>query len=418
MDIPRSKNSKRARRFRTVAVVVACIAVASILTVALARLKPADPTVDNGSAWRGTVERGSMLRQVRGTGTLVPEEIRAVSAATDGQIEQRVVLPGTNVTPDTVIFVLSNPELQLELQDAQFKLKAADAELQRQTVQLKSEVLRQEADAAKVESDYKQAKMRADSDLDLAKKGLISPLNQKLSQVTAEELANRTRIEKERLRFASQSMEAQLSSQRAAVEQLRATLALKQQQVGDLSVRAGIAGVLQQVSAEVGQRVTAGTPLARVAEPSKLKAELKVPETQAKDVTIGLKASVDTRNGVVAGTVSRIDPAAQQGTVTIDVAFTEPLPAGARPDLTVDGTVEIERLTDVMYVNRPVNAQPQSTVGLFKIVEDGTAAVRVQVKLGRSSVNTIEVVDGLLPGDQVILSDMSAWDGYDRVRLK
>jgi HlyD family secretion protein len=417
MDIPKTKSAKRARRIRTALLATAGIALLSILTVALARLRPADPTVDT-DPWKGTVERGQMLRQVRGTGTLVPEDIRVIPAATDGQIERIVVLAGTDVKPDTVILELSNPELQASLQDAQFKLKAAEAELERQTVQLKSELLSQEAEAAKVEADYKQAKLRADSDEDLNKKGLISPLNQKLSRVTADELENRDRIEKERLRFANQSMEAQLASQRAEVEQLKATLDLRQSQVAGLSVRAGITGVLQQVQVEVGQRVAAGTPLARVAEPTHLKAELKVPETQAKDVKVGLKASVDTRNGVVAGTVSRMDPAAQQGTVTVDVAFTEPLPAGARPDLTVDGTIEIERLNDVMFVNRPVNAQPQSKVGLFKVIDGGTAAVRVPVTLGRSSVNTIEVVDGLQPGDVVILSDMSAWDGYDRVRLK
>jgi len=417
MDIAKPKSAKRSRRIRTVTLAVLGVAVVSVLTVALARLKPADPTVDT-DPWKGTVERGPMLRQVRGTGTLVPEDIRVIPAATDGQIERIVVLAGTDVKPDMVILELSNPELQLSLQDAEFKLKAANAELERQTVQLKSELLAQEAEAAKVESDFKQAKMRADSDEDLARKGLISPLNQKLSRVTADELANRDRIEKERLRFASQSIQASLAGQHATVEQLRATLELRRSQVAGLSVRAGITGVLQEVSVQVGSRVAAGTPLARVAEPTHLKAALKIPETQAKDVRVGLKAAVDTRNGVVAGTVSRIDPAAQQGTVTIDVQFTEALPPGARPDLTVDGTVEIERLDDVLFVNRPVNAQPQSKVGLFKVVDGGSAAVRVPVTLGRSSVNTIEIVDGLAPGDTVILSDMSAWDGYDRVRLK
>jgi HlyD family secretion protein len=418
MDIQRPKKSKRAKRIRMVVIVAACVAIVSILTVALARLKPADPTVERNAVWPGTVEQGPMLRAVRGTGTLVPIEVRWIPAATDGQVERILARPGTEVRPDTVLVELSNPELQLSAQDAEFKLKAGQAQLERLEVQLKSGILQQEAEAAKVQSDYVQAKMKADTDEDLNKKGLISPLNQKLSRVTADELANRNRIEQERLTFARQSMQAELAAQRAELDQLRATVSLRHSQVAGLQVRAGIAGVLQEVPVEVGQRVTSGTVLGRVAEPSQLKAELKIPETQAKDVTLGLKATVDTRNGVVAGTVVRIDPAAQQGTVTVDVAFTEALPAGARPDLTVDGTVEIERLENVLYVNRPVNAQPQSTVGLFKVVDDGTAAVRVQVKLGRSSVNTIEVVDGLNKGDQIILSDMSAWDGYDRVRLK
>jgi HlyD family secretion protein len=418
MDIQRPKKSKRAKRIRMAVIIAACVAIVSILTVALARLKPADPTVERNAVWPGTVEQGPMLRAVRGTGTLVPVEVRWIPAATDGQVERVLALPGTEVSPDTVLVELSNPELQLSAQDAEFKLKAAQAELQRLEVQLKSGILQQEAEAAKVQSDYVQAKMKADTDEDLNKKGLIAPLNQKLSRVTADELANRNRIEQERLAFARQSMQAELSAQRTELEQLQATVALRHSQVAGLQVRAGIAGVLQEVPVQVGQRVTSGTVLGRVAEPSRLKAELKIPETQAKDVTLGQKATVDTRNGVVAGTVARIDPAAQQGTVTVDVMFTEPLPAGARPDLTVDGTVEIERLENVLYVNRPVNAQPQSTVGLFKIVDDGAAAVRVQVKLGRSSVNTIEVVEGLNKGDQIILSDMSAWDGYDRVRLK
>ncbi|HQR37490.1 MAG TPA: HlyD family efflux transporter periplasmic adaptor subunit [Blastocatellia bacterium] len=394
------------------------VVVVTVLTVTLARLKPADPTVDGGTVWRGTVERGPMIRQVRGTGTLVPVEIRVIPAATDGQVERVVVQPGTDVGSDSVILELSNPELQLATQDAEFKLKAGSAELERQTVQLKSELLAQESEVAKVEADYKQAVLHANADEELNAKGLIAPMTQKLSRLTADELANRYRIAKERMQFARQSMEAQLASQRAEIDQLRATLELRRSQVAGLQVRAGIAGVLQQVSVEVGQRVLSGAPLARVAEPTHLKAELKVPETQAKDVAVGQAASIDTRNGLVAGTVSRIDPAAVQGTVTLDVAFTQPLPAGARPDLTVDGTIEIEHLDDVLFVNRPVNAQPQTTVGLFRIIDDGAAATRVPVKLGRSSVSTIEIVDGLAPGDKVILSDMSAWDGYDRVRLK
>lgn len=418
MDIVKPTSARRARKARLfVFTGIGLVAVAA-LTVALARLRPADPMMDAAEVWTGKVERGPMLRKVRGTGTLVPVDIRVIPAGSDGQVERIAVQPGTAVQADTVIVELSNPELQLAAQDADLKLRAAEADLDRQSVQLQSEILAQEAEAARVESDFKQAKLRADADDVLIAKGLISPLNQKLSRVTADELANRFRIARERLQFARQSMESQLASQRAVIDQLRAARDLRRAQIGALNVRAGIAGVLQRVEIEVGQRVASGAPLARVAEPTRLKAELKVPETQVKDVALGQKALVDTRNGIVAGTVSRIDPAAQQGTVTVDVAFSESLPSGARPDLTVDGTIEIERLDDIVFVNRPVNAQAQSTVGLFRLVEDGTAAVRVQVRLGRASVNTVEVVDGLSPGDQVVLSDTSAWDGFDRVRFK
>lgn len=418
MDVLKPTSARRNRKVRTaVFTAIGLVAVAAI-TVALARLKPADPTMDSASIWTGRVERGPMLRQVRGTGSLVPIDVRVIPAASDGQVERIAVQPGSNVQADTVIIELSNPELQLAAQDADLKLRAAQADLDRLSVQLQSEILAQEAEAARVESEYKQAKLRADADDQLIAKGLISPLTQKLSRVTADELANRFRIAKERLQFASRSMESQLASQRSVIEQLSAARDLRRTQIAALQVRAGIAGVLQRVEVELGQRVASGAALARVAEPTQLKAELKVPETQAKDIALGQKVQVDTRNGVVTGTVSRIDPAAAQGTVTIDVAFTEPLPSGARPDLTVDGTIEIERLDDIVFVNRPVNAQTQSTVGLFKLVENGTAAVRVQVRLGRASVNTVEVVDGLAPGDEVVLSDSSAWDGFDRVRLK
>jgi HlyD family secretion protein len=417
MDIQRPSKA-RARRIRAVIYATVAIVAVSAITVALARLKPAAPTVDRGTVWFGTATRGPMLRQVRGTGTLVPEEIRWIPATTEGQIEEVIVKPGSEVRADTVLLRLSNPQLQLAAQDAEWKLKAAEAEMTRLTVQLKSAALQQEAEAARVKADYEQARMRSDTDEELARKGLIADLNRKLSRVTAEELDNRNRIEQKRLAFTIETTTAQLAVQKAQVEQLRAALGLARTQVADLSVRAGIAGVLQQLPVEVGQRVTPGTVLAKVAEPGKLKAELKIAETQAKDILISQKASIDTRNGIVEGRVSRIDPAVQQGTVTVDVELLGALPAGARPDLSVDGTVEIERLDDVLYVGRPVNGQPNSLVGLFKVDEDGASAVRVQVRLGRSSVNTIEVVEGLNPGDQVVLSDMSAWDAYDRVRLK
>ena len=417
MDVPRPK-ATRSRRIRMIAFALAGVALATVITVALARLKPADPTVDSDMVWRGKVERGPMLREVRGTGTLVPEEVRWIPAATDGQVERLLAQPGSVVQADTVLVEMSNPELLLAAQDAEFRLQASRSELARLRVQLKSEILAQEAEAARIQSEYQQAKLRADTDEELGRKGLIAPLNQKLSAVTAEELANRNRIQQERVAFARQSMESQLAAQQSGIDQMQAQLDLRRSQVAGLRVRAGIAGVLQQVPVEVGQRVAAGTILARVAEPGRLKAEIRIPETQAKDLAVGQRAAVDTRNGIVAGTVIRVDPGATQGTVQVDVGFTEPLPQGARPDLNVDGTIEIERIENTVFVNRPVNAQPLGKAGLFKVVDGGTAAVRVQVELGRSSVNTIEVVSGLEPGDEIILSDMSAWDSVDRVSLK
>lgn len=417
MDIPRPKNV-RARRLKSLAIGIAVVGVVSIITVALANLKPAAPTVDRGTVWFGTVERGEMLRQVRGTGTLVPEEVRLIPAQTDGQIEQILAKPGTVVEPGTILMVLSNPTLSTEVRDAEWQLQAAEAELVQLRVELKSQLLQQEAEAARIQAEYHQARLKADTDEQLAKKGLISELTQKLSRSTSDELENRNRIEAERLRIASERSKAQLDVKQAQLQQLREQLNLKRVQLAALSIRAGLSGVLQEVPVEIGQKVLAGTQLARVAEPGRLKAELRIAETQAKDIQLNQKASIDTRNGVVAGHVVRIDPAVQQGTVTVDVAFDEALPTGARPDLSVDGTVEIERLLDISYVSRPVNGQPNSLVSLFKVDPDGATAVRVQVRFGRSSVNTIEVLEGLNPGDKVVLSDMSAWDSYDRINLK
>jgi HlyD family secretion protein len=417
MDIPRSTTVKRSRRIKRTLYVVAALIAIPLITVALAQMKPAAPSVERATVWVDTVKRGPMLRQVRGTGTLVPEQVRFIAATTDGQIESVLMLPGTTVSPDTLLLVLSNPQLEQEAQDAEWQVKAAEAEYERLKVQLESQRLDQQAVAARVQAEYHQAKLKADSDEDLVKKGLIADLTAKLSRVTADELANRNRIEGERLAMTTETTRSQLAAQQARVEQLRALARLKQSQVADLQVRAGTHGVLQQLPVEPGQRVTPGTTLAKVAQPEHLKAELRIAETQAKDIQIGQLASIDTRNGVVPGRVVRIDPAVQQGTVTVDVTFEGPLPEGARPDLSVDGTVEIERLQDVLYVGRPVNGQSNSTVSLFKLEEGTGEAVRVQVRLGRSSVSTIEVVDGLQVGDQVILSDTSAWDAYDRIRL-
>jgi HlyD family secretion protein len=358
-----------------------------------------------------------MLRQVRGLGTLVPEEIRWIPAQTQGRVERLVTLPGTEVKADTIVLELSNPEVELQALDAEAQLRAAEAAYIELKVRLNSQRLDQEAAAARVQAEFSQAKMQADRDAQLAEAGLIADITQKLSRVSADELANRHRVEQERLAIAGESVTAQLAVQKTRVDQAHALARVRRDQVQALKVRAGIDGVLQQVPVEVGQQVAPGTNLARVAQPARLKAVVRVPETQAKDVQIGQVAEVDTRNGIVAGRVARVDPAVQNGTVTVDIALTGQLPKGARPDLTVDGTIELERLTDVVFVGRPAQGQPESQVSLFRLEADGVHASRVKVTLGRASVSTVEVREGLQPGEQVILSDTSAWDANDRIRL-
>jgi HlyD family secretion protein len=417
MDIPR-KSAARQRLIKRIIYVTIAIIFISATTVVLSRLKPAAPTVERATVWIDTVKRGPMLRQVRGLGTLVPEEIRWIPATTEGRVERRLIDPGTPVKANSVLLELSNPTLVQAALDAEMQVKGAEARMADLRVTLQSQQLTQKAGAAQVEADYKQAQLRADTDAELARQGLTADLNRQLSALAADQLANRNRIEKERFAISGESIKAQLAVQQAEVDRLRALANLKRQQVDQLHVRAGLEGVLQQVPVEIGQQVTAGTNLARVAEPRKLKAELKINETQAKDVQIGQVASIDTRNGIIAGHVVRMDSAVVNGTVTVDVKLEGTLPPGAaRPDLSVEGTIELERLTDVLYVGRPVQGQAFSTVGLFKLVEDGKEALRVPVKLGRSSVNTIEIVEGLQVGDQVILSDMSAQDRSDRIRL-
>ncbi|MGA2629333.1 MAG: HlyD family efflux transporter periplasmic adaptor subunit [Terriglobia bacterium] len=388
-----------------------------VVTLAISRLKPAAPSVERATVWTDTVKRGEMLRQVRGLGTLVPEDIRWIPAATQARVDRIVVRPGAVVQPNTIILELSNPESDRDILDAEWQLKAAEAELANLRVKLESDFLTQRSAMAAIDADYRQAKLQAEVDQKLTSEGLTSELNYERSKVKAEVLSTRLEIEHKRLDIASDAVKAQLAVQQAKVEQLRALYHLRRSQYDSLHVRAGIAGVLQQVPVDVGQQVAPGTNLARVADPKRLKATIKIPEVQAKDVQIGQVAEIDTRNGVVPGRVSRIDPAVQNGTVTVDVSLDGALPQGARPDLSVDGTIEIERLADVLYVGRPVHGQPSSTVGIFKLVEGGKEAVRVQVKLGRSSVSTIEIVDGLKVGDQVVLSDMSNWDSFDRIRL-
>jgi HlyD family secretion protein len=418
VDIARPAIVARQRRTRRIAYGTAGLVAVLLITLGLSRLKPAAPSVDRGTLVIDTVKRGGMLRQVRGLGTLVPEELRWIPAATEGRVERIVVQPGSTVSPDTVILELSNPELEMQALDAESQVRAAEAQFAELKVRLESQHLDQEAAAASVQADYAQARMRADTDQQLADQGLVADLNRKLSRVTADQLENRNRIEQRRLAIAGDSIKAQLAGQQAQVDQKRVLARLRRSQVRAQAVRAGIGGMLQQVPVEVGQRVSPGTILAKVAEQNRLKAVIKVAETQAKDIQIGQPASIDTRNGVVDGRVSRVDPASQNGTVTVDVALTGELPKGARPDLSVDGTVELERLENILYVGRPAQGgQGPGPVGLFKLEEGGSTATRVTVHLGRASVSTVEVVGGLKEGDQVILSDTSAYDAVDRIRL-
>jgi HlyD family secretion protein len=417
MDVARGGKAKRKKRIRLgLYAVFGLVAVVGI-TYGLTRLKPAAPSVEGATVFSDTAKRGQMLRQVRGPGTLVPENVRVIAAATEGRVERINVYPGTEVTAGTVLLELSNPELEQSTVDIEYQVRAAEAESNNIRARLESERLSQQALAANVRAEYQQAKLQSDTDEQLAKEGLIPALTLRLSRVRAEELANRYAIEQKRLEGTRRTAEAQLASQAARISQLKAQLGLRRSQVGTLRVLAGTNGVLQQMQVEVGQQVTPGTNLARVVEPQQLKAELRIAETQAKDIQLGQKAEIDTRNGVIPGRVSRIDPAAQNGTVTVDVALEGALPQGARPDLSVDGTIELERLDNVLYVGRPAFGQPNSTVKMFKLDPDGRAATLVQVRFGRASVNTIEVLEGLREGDRVILSDTSQWDSYDRIRL-
>ncbi|HYY42618.1 MAG TPA: HlyD family efflux transporter periplasmic adaptor subunit [Pyrinomonadaceae bacterium] len=396
---------------------VAVVGAVSLITFGVSRLKPAAPSVEGGTIWPDTVKRGPMLRQVRGLGTLVPEEIRVIAAAQQGRVERILVEPGTPVSTGTVLYELSNSELQQGAVDIEYQLRAAEADLNNLRARLDSERMTQQSATAQVHAEYQQAKIQSDTDEELAKAGLIPALNLKLSRVKAEELANRYSIEQKRLEGRTKSDAAQMASQQARISQLQAQLRLKREQVSTLFVRAGTEGVLQERLVEVGQQVQPGTILARVAEMQHLKAQLKIAETQVKDIALGQQADIDTRNGIIPGHVSRIDPGAQNGTVTVDVALDGALPQGARPELSVDGTITLERLENVLYMGRPAFGQTGATVGMFKIEPGGHEAVRVQVKLGRSSVNSVEILEGLQEGDKVILSDTSQWDAFNRIRL-
>jgi len=418
MDIPR-KSAARRKRIRLIIYIAFGLVAVPLITWGLSRLKPAAPGVDAGTVWRDTVKRGPMDLQVRGLGTLVPEENsqQAVPAVVQGRVVRRLVLPGTIVKADTLIMELSNPEAEQAALDAEWQLKEAEAQYNSLKAQLDSQLLDQRATAATVKADYLQAKLKAEKDAEMARAGIGPQITADLSQASAEALTTRNQIEGDRVAVLSNSIAAQLAAQKAKVEQLRALYDLKRQQLDSLKVRAGINGVLEELPVEVGQQVAPGTMLAKVADPTKLQAELKIAETQAKDLQPLQPAEVDTHNGVIPGHVIRIDPAVLNGTRTVDVKLDGPLPPGAVPDLSVDGTIEIEHLDNVLYVGRPAFGQAQSTVSLFKVVNGGKDAVRVQVKLGRTSVNTVEILQGLSVGDEVVLSDMSRWDSFDRIRL-
>ena len=417
MDIARP-DVKRKKTIRRIAWGAAAVIAIPLVTFALSRLKPAAPGVDKSSVWTDSVKRGPMVREVRGLGTLVPETIRLIPAATDGRVDQRFILPGTPVKADTPILQLTNPTLQQITLDAEYQMKGAEAQYNSLKAQLQNQLMDLKAKAATSQADSSSAKLDADRKEQLFKLGLAPDIDYKISQVRAEQTSKQNEISQNEVTTFANSVEAQLAVQQSKVEQQRALWNLQKSQLDRLTVRPGIDGVLQELEVEVGQNVTAGTLLARVAQPTHLKAQLRIAETQAKDVQIGQKAVVDTHNGVVAGHVMRIDPAVLNGTVTVDVALDAAPPAGARPDLSVEGTIELERLADVVFVGRPVHGEANSTVGLFKLVPGSNEAIRVQVALGRTSVNTVEIVKGLQVGDEVILSDMSAMDNYDRIQLK
>jgi HlyD family secretion protein len=417
MDIQRPSNAAAKRRRRIIFSALAVIFIAGV-TLGLSRLKPAAPTVERSTIWTDQVKRGPMLRQVRGLGTLAPVDIRSISALTDATVERRRILPGTQVKADTIIMDLSDPATEQAAKDAELQLKAAEADYKNLEVTVQSNLLTQRANAATVSADYGDAKTKADIDTQLAKLGVISEQALQSSKGHSEELSTRDQIEKERVAINTKSVTSQLAVQQAKIDELKALYELKKQQLDALHVRAGIDGVLTEVPVVEGQRVVAGTNLAKVVDPNKLKAELKIAETQSKDITFGQPASVDTHNGVIDGTVMRIDPAVINGTVTVDVKLEGKLPAGARPDLSVDGTIDLDRLANVEFVGRPAFGQENSTVSMFKLDADQKGATRVTVKLGRSSVNAVEILGGLNEGDQVILSDMSRWDNVDRIRLE
>jgi HlyD family secretion protein len=419
MDISRPDIRKKKLRRQWLAGVAALIVLA-IVAFFVTRLKPAAPVVDRATIWTDSVKRGPLLRQVRGPGTLVPREdkIRLIPAETEATVLRIRVLPGAKVEPDTLLMDLVDPQLQQELLDAQLQLKSARADYTNTQAKLRSDLMTQQAGAATVRADNNQAQLQANTDKSLYDLGVISGLSYNASKGKADELTTRNDLEKQRLVLNEKAIETELAVQQTKVEQAQALLGLKQKQLDALSVRAGISGVLVELDHQVGEHVAPGTTLAKVVQPDQLKASLKIAETQARDIQIGQPAEIDTHNGVISGKVTRIDPAVVAGTVTVDVELAGALPLGARPDLSVDGTIDLDRMSDVLFVGRPAFGNENSTINLFKLSADGKTAVRVPVKVGRASVNSIQVLEGLQDGDTVILSDMSRWDSTDRIRLE
>jgi multidrug resistance efflux pump len=415
VDIPRTPPQRGRKQLLYGAIALGAIVLA---TLGLRGLKPAAPRVDRASVWIDSVQRGPLVIEVRGPGTLVPERIRWISAVTAGRVDKRLAEAGEEVTPETVLLELTNPDVQLEALESERQLTAAQADQVNLRANLQSQRLNQEGVVAAARAAYLDAKRNADATQSLAAKELISTMDASRAKDRVEELATRFKVEEERLRVMEGAADSQLVLQQAQVDRLRAVTEFQRSRVRSMVVKAGAKGTLQELPLEVGQWAQSGATLARIVEPGRLKAVLRIPETQAKDVALGQAAAIDTRNGIVGGKVSRIDPAVQNGTVTVDVRLEGELPRGARPDLSVDGTIQVERLNNVLHLGRPAYGQPNSTVGLFKLVEGGTTAVRTSVRLGRTSVNTVEILGGLRPGDKVIISDMSRWDGFERVRVE
>ena len=413
MDIVRNPEKKNRRRILWIGAAILAVV---LTTVALGRLKPAAPPVDEKTLVIETVERGPLTRAVRGSGVLTPENVRWIAAATEGRVERVVVQPGTRVTADSVILELSDPQLQQSTRDAEWQLRAADSAYAAARAELESDRLDRQAAASNLRAEARQARLRAKADAELAKAGLAASITKELSESAATALEERVKFEEQRLGILVSSQRSRLAALQAEVEQRRAMLDLQQQRVASLQVRSGIDGILQQVAVQPGQRVNAGTTLARVAQPERLKAEIRVAETQAKDLAVGQSAQLDTRTGVVAAHVARIDPAASNGTVLVDLTIDGPLPAGARPDLSVDATIELERLPNVIHVARPVRAQENATGSVFRV--RGNRAERVKVEFGRASATSIEVRSGLAPGDRVIVSDDSSYDKYEEIEIQ
>jgi HlyD family secretion protein len=418
MDVQRSPKIKRWKKIRVVVIAVLAIAATAIIGVKVSRLKPADPTVDRATVWIDTVKRGTIMREVRGNGTLVPEDVRFIPAPVEGRVEKVHVKSGMEVSFRTVLVELVNPTLEQQATDAEYQTKAAESDLANLKVKLESERMTQHSLTASVQAEYSQAKLQLDTDEELGKSGLVPELTLKLSRVKLKEIENRLKIEQQRLDVLSKSAKSQIDSQQTKIDQFRALAKLKRSQVESLKITAGTNGIVQEVSVQEGQQLTTGTNIARVADQTTLRAELRIAETQAKNIQVGQKATIDTRNGLIQGSVSRIDASIREGTIGVDVRLEGTLPQGARPDLSVEGTIELEKLNNVIYVGRPAFGQGNSTVGFFKLEPDGKTTVCVQIKIGKTSASTVEIKEGAREGDQLILSDTSQWDSYNRIRLQ